>query len=177
MSELAPVTLIKMQSNIIKHCQKETPNHFKENKGAKIRNRYSQVPHLTQDSNGKVLNSLLYTTNKIQEVSSFPTGDHNAQTNRRAQRHNNYKTEKKDPQKKHRPRSVSKYFTERLNHIHGANLALNSDVDQDTFGNTSDIDITVLQIAFDEVFLKIISIIISCQLILYGQLTLRFEMF
>ena len=26
-------------------------------KGAKIRNRYNQVPHLTQDINGKVMNS------------------------------------------------------------------------------------------------------------------------
>ena len=33
--------------------------HFsiKERKGAKIRNRYNQVPHLTQDTNGKVTNS------------------------------------------------------------------------------------------------------------------------
>ena len=30
---------------------------FKVSKGAKIRNRYSQVPHLTQDTNGKVTNS------------------------------------------------------------------------------------------------------------------------
>ena len=29
----------------------------KVSKGAKIRNRYSQVPHLTQDTNGKVTNS------------------------------------------------------------------------------------------------------------------------
>ena len=33
----------------------ETP--FKESKVAKIRNRYNQVPHLTQDTNGKVTNS------------------------------------------------------------------------------------------------------------------------
>ena len=32
-------------------------------KGAKIRNRYNQVPHLTQDTNGKVTNSRLDTTN------------------------------------------------------------------------------------------------------------------
>ena len=30
---------------------------FKVSKGAKIRNRYNQVPHLTQDTNGKVKNS------------------------------------------------------------------------------------------------------------------------
>ena len=29
----------------------------KVSKGAKIRNRYNQVPHLTEDTNGKVLNS------------------------------------------------------------------------------------------------------------------------
>ena len=28
---------------------------FKISKGAKIRNRYNQVPHLTQDTNGKVV--------------------------------------------------------------------------------------------------------------------------
>ena len=31
--------------------------------GAKIRKRYNQVPHLTQDTNGKVTNSQLDTTN------------------------------------------------------------------------------------------------------------------
>ena len=33
-------------------------------KGAKIRNRYNQVSHLTQDTNGKVTSSKLYTTNE-----------------------------------------------------------------------------------------------------------------
>ena len=31
--------------------------NMKVSKGAKIRNRYNQVPHLTQDTNGKVTNS------------------------------------------------------------------------------------------------------------------------
>ena len=30
---------------------------MKVSKGAKIRNRYNQVPHLTQDTKGKVTNS------------------------------------------------------------------------------------------------------------------------
>ena len=30
---------------------------IKVSKGAKIRNRYNQIPHLTQDTNGKVTNS------------------------------------------------------------------------------------------------------------------------
>ena len=51
----------------------------KVSKGAKIRNWYNQVPHLTQDTNGKVPNSQLDTTNESQEVSPFPAGDHKAQ--------------------------------------------------------------------------------------------------
>ena len=60
---------------------------IKVSKSAKIRNRYNQVPHLTQDTNGKV-------TNKAKEVSPFPAGDHKAHINRRAQRHSKHKTEK-----------------------------------------------------------------------------------
>ena len=67
---------------------------YKVSKGAKIRNRYNQVPHLTQDTNGKVTNSQLDTTNESQEVSPFPAGDHKAHINRRAQRHSKHKTEK-----------------------------------------------------------------------------------
>ena len=68
---------------------------------AKITNRYNQVPHLTQDVNGKVTNSQLDTTNESQEVSPFQAGDHKAHINRRAQRHSKCKTETiKDPQKK-----------------------------------------------------------------------------
>ena len=47
---------------------------YKVSKGTKIRNQCNQVPHLTQDTNGKVTNSQLDT--------------------RRAQRHNKHKTEK-----------------------------------------------------------------------------------
>ena len=85
---------------------------IKVSKGAKIRNRYNQVPHLTQDTNGKVTNSQLYTTNKSQEVSPFPAGDHKAQINRHAQRHYEHKTEKniKDPEKKLQFETVSKIF-------------------------------------------------------------------
>ena len=52
------------------------------NKGAKIRNRYDKVSHLTQDTNGKVTNIQLDTTNESQEVSPFPAGDHKAHINR-----------------------------------------------------------------------------------------------
>ena len=67
---------------------------MKLSKGAKIRNQYNQVPHLTQDTNGKARNSQLDTTNERQEVSHFLAGDHKAQINRRTQRHNKHKTEK-----------------------------------------------------------------------------------
>ena len=40
----------------------------KVSKGAKIRNRYNQVTHLTQDTNGKVTNSQLDTTNENQAL-------------------------------------------------------------------------------------------------------------
>ena len=63
--------------------------YTKESKGAKSRNRYKQVPHLTLDTNGKV------TTNESHEVSPFPAGDHKAQIYRRAQIDNNHTTEEK----------------------------------------------------------------------------------
>ena len=51
---------------------------IKVSKGAKIRNRYNQVPHLTLDTNGKVTNSQMDTTNEGQEISPFPAGNHKA---------------------------------------------------------------------------------------------------
>ena len=75
-------------------------------------NRYNQVPHLTQDTNGKVTNSQLDTTNESQEISPFPADDHKAHINRRAQRQTNTRQNKniKDPQKKYRLGTVSKIF-------------------------------------------------------------------
>ena len=69
-------------------------NGVRVSKGVKIRNRYNQVPHLTQDTNGKVTNSQLDTTNESQEVSPFPAGDHKAHINGPAQRLIKHKTEK-----------------------------------------------------------------------------------
>ena len=88
---------------------------FKVSKGATIRNRYNPVPHLTQDANGKVINSKLDTTNDGQEVRPFPAGDHKAHINRRAQRHSKQTEQRqnknlKDPQKKYRLGTVSKIF-------------------------------------------------------------------
>ena len=42
---------------------------IKVSKGAKIRNQYNQVLHLTQDTNGKMTNSQLDITNESQKVS------------------------------------------------------------------------------------------------------------
>ena len=86
--------------------------YYKVIKGAKIRNRYNQVPHLTKDTNWKVTKSQLDTTNDSQEVSPFQAGDRKAHINRRAQRHSKHKTEKpiKDPQKKYRLGTVCKIF-------------------------------------------------------------------
>ena len=67
---------------------------IKVSKGAKIRNRYNQVPHLTQDTSGKVTNWQWGTTNKSIAASPFPVGDHKVQINRRVRRHNKHKTEK-----------------------------------------------------------------------------------
>ena len=85
---------------------------YKVSKVAKIRNRYNQVPHLTQDTNGKVTNSQLDTTNESQEVSPFPAGDYKAHINRRAQNIANTRQNKniKYPQKKYRLGTVSKIF-------------------------------------------------------------------
>ena len=65
----------------------------KVSKRAKIRNRYNQAPHLTEDTNGKVITSQLDITHESQEVSTFPAGDHKALINRRARKHNKNKTE------------------------------------------------------------------------------------
>ena len=51
----------------------------KVSKGAKIRNQYNQVPHLTRDTNGKVTTLQLDTTNESQEVSPFPALKETAQ--------------------------------------------------------------------------------------------------
>ena len=83
----------------------------KVSNGAKIRNRYNQVPHLTQDTNGKVTNAQLDTTNESQEVSPFPAVGHKAHINRRAQRHSKHKKKNiKDPQKNYPLGTVSKIF-------------------------------------------------------------------
>ena len=55
-----------------------TKKHMKGRMRAKIRNRYNQAPHLTQDTNGKVTTSQLDIRNENQEVSPFQAGDYKA---------------------------------------------------------------------------------------------------
>ena len=106
----------------------------KVSQGAKIRNRCNQVPHITQDTNGKVTNSQLDTTNESQEVSPFPAGDHKAHINRRT------KAKQTQHRKKHKISTTEvppwnghlNILLEGLNRFNGANLTLNSDMDQDT---------------------------------------------
>ena len=101
-----------MLSNTVKKYMRDTVKTYLVSKGAKIRNPYNQVLHLTLDTNGKVTNSQLDTANESQEVSPFPANDHKANINRRTQRHSKHKTEKniKDPQKKYRLGAVCKIF-------------------------------------------------------------------
>ena len=79
--------------------------------------------------------SQLDTTNESKEVSPFPAGDHRAHINRRAQRHSKHKTEQKH---KRSTKEVPPWNGQLnillwgLNRFNGANLTLNSDVDQDT---------------------------------------------
>ena len=66
-------------------------DYIKERKAAKIRIRYNQIPHLTQDTTWESDETQFYITNKSQEVSPFPVGDHMAATNR-WKKHKKHKT-------------------------------------------------------------------------------------
>ena len=52
-------------------------------KTAKIRKRYNQVPHLTQDTTWESNKNTINITNKGQVDRPFPAGDHKAAMNRR----------------------------------------------------------------------------------------------
>ena len=59
----------------------------KVKKRAKIKNRYNQALHLTQDTNGKVTTSQIDITNESEKVSPFPVDDQKASINRRARKY------------------------------------------------------------------------------------------
>ena len=58
-------------------------SYIKVRKIARIRNRYGQVPHLSQDNKLESNKITIDITNKSQDVSPFPSGDHKAAMNRR----------------------------------------------------------------------------------------------
>ena len=100
---LAMNLMVKQANFFIPICLRTICHHFfllkiwslkyiKVRKRTKIRNRCNQIPHLTQDTNGKVTNSKQDITNESQEVSPFPAGAHKATINRRALKHSKHKT-------------------------------------------------------------------------------------
>ena len=98
----------------------------KVRKAAKIRNRYNQVPHLTQDTTWESVKTQLNITIKSQKGSPFPADDNKAAINKRESMNNTI-----DPQMKYRLGTVSKnIILEGLNRFHGANLTLRLDMDQ-----------------------------------------------
>ena len=56
---------------------------IKVRKTARIRNRYNQVPHLPQDTKWESNKITINITNKSQDVSPFPSGDHKDTMSRR----------------------------------------------------------------------------------------------
>ena len=68
-------------------------NTMKVKKKAKIRKRYNQVPHLTQDTTCESNKNTINITNTSQEVSPFPAGDHKAAMNRRESLRKTQKTQ------------------------------------------------------------------------------------
>ena len=97
--------------------------HFsRERKKAKIRNRYNQVPHLSHDTKWDSNEITINITNKSQEVSTFPSGDHKAAiTKLKAWKHGKHKI-----QITHIIRKISttleqsvKYFTRGLKPVYG----------------------------------------------------------
>ena len=57
--------------------------NIKVRKTARIRNRYNQVPHLSQDTKWESNKNTINIPNKNQEVSPFPSGDPKSAMNRR----------------------------------------------------------------------------------------------
>ena len=103
---------------------------MKVSKGAKLRNRYNQVLHLTQDTIGKVTNSQLYTTNESLEASPFPAGDQGTNKQTHIKALDTREKKHKRSTKEVRPwNGQSNILLEALglNQFHSANLALNSD--------------------------------------------------
>ena len=100
---------------------------LKVRKEAEIRKRYNQVPHLTQDTTGESNKIQKHITNKSQEVSPFPAGDHKAAMNRRKTMRNTRHKNTFDPQKSTPfERSVKYILLEGFKWFQGTNLTFSS---------------------------------------------------
>ena len=106
---------------------------IKVRKTARIRNQCNQDTTWESDK------TQLDITNKEPRGQPFPSGYHRAALNRcESLTHTQGINNTSDPQKKYRLGTVSKnILLEGLNQFRGANPALNSDVDQDTFGRVT----------------------------------------
>ena len=84
----------------------------KVSKGAKIRNQYNQVPHLTQDTNGKVTNSQFtpQTRAKRSALSQQVTTKHILTDTHKDIANTRQNKNIKDPQKMYHLGTVSKIF-------------------------------------------------------------------
>ena len=95
--------------------------HSKVRKKARIRNRYNQVLHLSQDTKWERNKITKNITKKSQEVSPFPSGDHKAVKNRRESMTNTGINNTNNQQRKYRLGTVIKIILlEGLNLFHGA---------------------------------------------------------
>ena len=91
------------------NCRKESlnfSNHYyglcvlliKVRKTIRIRKRYNQLPHLTQDITWESNKNTINITNKLQEVGPFPAGDHKVAMNRFESMRNTRHKNTNDPQ-------------------------------------------------------------------------------
>ena len=99
---------------------------FKVRKTAKIRKRYNQVPHLTQDTTWSSNKKTINITNKSLEDSPFPANDHKAAMSKpESMRNTRHKKPTNDPQEKYSLGTVSKnILLEDLNYKSYVNYAL-----------------------------------------------------
>ena len=73
--------LVNIDHHVSNIC-KAAAIQIKVRKTVSIRNRYNQVPHLSQDTKWESDKITINISNKSQEVSLFPSGDHKAAMNR-----------------------------------------------------------------------------------------------
>ena len=101
-----------MPARLGKHHSYFVCRLIKVSKSAKIRNRYNQVPHLTQDTNGKVTNSQQtpQTRAKRSALSQQVTTKHILTDAHKDIANTRQNKNIKDPQKKYRLGTVSKIF-------------------------------------------------------------------